>query len=171
MKRILIGAGLILVVLVGAFAGYAIWFVRRAVVERVDVRASMRPLQENLIEIEVMTAGAKEGVVITEISMERQLRDALGLTPPAGFRAEPLPLEDRESGDEQAAEFVAKYNRERVRYTGQLLVTPGTPALLRFPVEHAGMARGQIELQHERKIGVGGSIGFVSVTVGKEWSP
>jgi hypothetical protein len=166
MKRLLIAAGLGLLLLVGAFVAYAAWFVRRVAVDPAEVRASLRPSQGGMIEIEVATTGTSGEVVITEIEIERPLRDALGLSPPAGFQAEPLHVEEAEREDKEAVAFVAKYNLGKVRYTGKLTVTPDIPAVLRFPAEHPIGATGQIRLQHERKVGMGGSIGFLSVPVG-----
>jgi hypothetical protein len=170
MKRILLAAGVGLLVLVGAALTYGVWFVRRVVVDHVQVRATARSSEKGPIEIEVTAAGSQDGVVITDIDMDRSLRDTLGLSPPAGFTLEPLAVEDREKGDNRAVEYVAKYNREKVRYAGRLSVGPNTPALLRFSAERPNAASGQIRLQHERKIGVGGSIGFVSVRIGPQSS-
>jgi hypothetical protein len=167
----LLAAGLGLLILVGAVLAYGVWFVRGVVVDHVEVRAAARTSEEGQIEIEITTTGSNDGVVITQIDMDRTLRDALGLSPPAGFTLAPLPLEEREKADKDAVEYVAEYNLEKVRYVGRLSVTPDAPRLLRFSAERPKAASGQIRLQHERKIGVGGSIGFVSVRTGTQASP
>jgi len=166
VKRMLIGAGILIFVVAVALAGYFAWFLRRVVSDRTEVRAVMRPLQGSIITVEVLVSGTDDAVTITEISLERSLQEAIGLGPPEGFRAEVLPLEDREKGNPAAAEYVARYNRERVRYVGVRTVGPGSGELLEFPVARPRAGSGEIRFQHERKVGVGGSIGFTSVRLG-----
>ena len=153
-----------------AILAYGVWFVRSAVVDHVKVSATAKAV-EKAIEVEVVATGSGDGAVITVIDMERSLRDALGLSPPAGFTAAPMPLDAREKDDKEAAAYVEKYNREKVRYAGRLAVAPGAPTVLRFAAERPDAASGVIHLQHERKIGMGGSISFTSVTVGTQASP
>jgi hypothetical protein len=170
MKRLLLWAGLGLLLLSAAIVGYGVWFVRRAVVDPVQVRATAQGSESGPLHVEISVTGSEEGVVITEIDLARALREAWGLGPPAGFALAPLALEERENGDEAAA-YVAKYNLETVRYVGKFPVRPGTPARLSFPAERPQAASGEIRLQHERGIGVGGAIGFVSVRIGPAPSP
>jgi len=158
--------GLLTLVLVVALVGYVAWFVRRAVSDGTEVRASVRPLEDSVITVEVIVRGTDYSVTVVEISLERALQEALGLGPPEGFRAEALPLEDGEKDDLDVVEHVAKYNREKVRYVGKRTIKPCSGELLRFPVARPTAASGEIQLQYERKVGVGGSIGFTSVKLG-----
>jgi len=166
VKRILVIVGVLTIVVAVALVGYVAWFLRRAASDRTEVQASVRPLEDSVITVEVVVRGTDHPVTITEISLERALQDALGLGPPEGFKAEALALEDGEKDDPDAVEHVAKYNREKVRYVGTRTVKPGSRELLRFPVARPTAASGEIQLQHQRKVGVGGSIGFTSVKIG-----
>ena len=168
MKRVAIATAITIAVAAAALLAYGAWFVRRAVVDDLHVAVTARPAGRDAVEIEILATGSADGAVITEIDMERSLRDGLGLRPPAGFVLEALKLEPREQGDEDAAAYVSRYNREKVRYTGRFEVSRDKPAVLRFPADHPQAASGVIRLQHERKIGLGGSIGFASVTVGAQ---
>lgn len=171
MKRALVVAGLIVFILAGAIAGYVAWFVRRAVLDRTEVRASLRSVQASAIDVDVDVRGTQDPIAITEISMERSLQGALGISPPGGFKVEALPLEDREKGDPAAIAFVEKFNRESVRFVGSLVVKPGHTGLLKFPAEHPTAANGQMRLRYEKKLGLGGSTGFVSVNLGSPTGP
>jgi hypothetical protein len=163
VKRILVIVGLLTIVVAVALVGYVAWFLRNAVSDKTDVRASVRRLEDSVITVEVVVRGTNHPVTITEISLERALQEAVGLGPPEGFRVEALPLEDGEKNDPEAVEHVTKYNREKVRYVGSRAVKPGSSELLRFSAARPRAASGEIRLQHERKVGVGGSIGFTSV--------
>jgi hypothetical protein len=165
MRRLLIAVGLVVVLTIGAVLAYGVWFLRRVVGDQVKVAGTARVL-DTAIEIEVVVSGSEDGVVITEIDAERSVSEALGLHPPDGFSIEALRLEEREKGDARAEGFVATFNREKVRYTGRRVVTPATPAVLRFPADRPQAGSGEIRLQHERQVGMGGSMGFLSVKIG-----
>jgi hypothetical protein len=170
LKRGLLVAGLLAVALAGAAVLYVVWFLGRAAVDDVRLAAVARRSPTS-IDLELTTSGSDDGVVVTVIDTDRTLRDALGLAPPAGFEMVPLALEESEKGDPQMVEFVARYNREKARYEGRLAVGADGATRVTLAAERPQAASGWIQLQYERRIGMGGSMRFVSVPIGTPPSP
>ncbi len=102
---------------------------------RPKVEAAVRTRPPNAVELEVSVGDTRGPVVITEIHVDRWLRDALRLQPPAGF-------EERENPD------AARRFRE-VGYLGRRAVRAGVPEVLRFAVERPVRAAGGIRLHFD----------------------
>jgi hypothetical protein len=162
--RVLMAVGLVIVLAVATFLLYVGWFMRRTVGATPQISVHLKASGEHTIEIEVSSAGGPP-LAVTEISMKRAFGDLLGIAPPEGFILEPLPLTAEELRDPDAVAHAVEFNRDNIRYVGTARVPTNIPAVLVFRVERKGATAGVIDLQHERKIGMGGSIGFASVHV------
>ncbi len=107
---------------------------------------------------------------ITEISLSRAFAAQLGLSEPSGFRAETLPLSEGERKNREMAEYVEKYNKEEIRWVGNLALAPNAKTELVFPAKSASALTGEIRFQYEAKVGLGGSISWFRVNLAEQAS-
>lgn len=98
---------------------------------------------------------------LTEIHLPRELAQALGAFPPSGFTEEPY-VAGPKVGDET---FVQKFNRETVRWVGQLALPAEQDVVLTIPVQQARAGSGTIQFRYEHRGALGGSIRFCMLTL------
>ena len=98
---------------------------------------------------------------VTEIHLPRELAQALGASPPTGFTDEPYVVGPK-VGDEA---FVQKFNRETVRWVGQLALPAEQDVVLTIPVQQAHAGSGTIQFRYEHRGALGGSIRFCMLTL------
>jgi len=127
--------------------------------------ASLKAVAENQSLVLEIENDSREGR-ITELKFERALATQFGLSPPDGFKEEPLPLSEGEKSDKDMVGFVASFNRETVRWVGVLPLPPGAKAQLVIPASSTSGLTGIISLQCESKVGFGGSISTLRVNLG-----
>lgn len=95
---------------------------------------------------------------ITEITLSRQQVNRLGLSQPAGFREEPLPLTESDRKNDELVEFVEEFNDKNVRWVGRLELEPNAVTELAVPATSASGLQGYMDIQYEARVGFGGSI-------------
>ncbi len=98
---------------------------------------------------------------VTEIHMPRELAQVLGASPPSGFTDEPY-VAGPKVGDEA---FVQKFNRETVRWVGQLSLPAEEDVVVAIPVQRALAGSGTIQFRYEHRGVLGGSIRFCTLTL------
>jgi hypothetical protein len=108
---------------------------------------------------------------LTVISLPRELAAQLGASAPSGFREEALPLTTEERRDSRAVAEAAAYDRETLRWTGDLVISPNEPQRIVIPATTATRIEGVISLQYETKHGLGGSVAFGRVPLSDKASP
>ena len=114
----------------------------------------------------VIRAESRDGTHrLTVISLTRTMATQLGVSAPAGFHEEALPLTPDERRDTSAVADAAAYNRETLRWAGELTLLPNAPQLLVIPATAAMAIDGVISLQYEAKHRLGGSISFGRVSL------
>lgn len=129
------------------------------------VTATMKrivPAKELVVEVD---NNSKESRV-TQISLARSLVAQLGMSPPAGFKEELLPLTEKEKKDNDSVAFVEKYNKDNIRWIGTLVVPPDAKAEVVFPITTGADVKGFIQFQYEAKWGLGGSISHFRANLG-----
>jgi hypothetical protein len=89
---------------------------------------------------------SRGSVVLEKISLDRTLRDALGLRAPEGFVEEGALLPP-EHPSEVEARVAADYNRE-VHFSGTLAVGADRPVVLRLPVQVKRHTSGRVTLTY-----------------------
>lgn len=99
---------------------------------------------------------------VTEIHLPRELAQALGASPPTGFTDQPY-VAGPKVGD---AAWVQNFNRETVRWVGQLGLPSEQDVVLTIPVEHARAADGTIQFRYEHRGMLGGSIRSCTAHIG-----
>jgi hypothetical protein len=164
VKRLLLVSAAVLVVVAVAFAAYVLWFVRRAVTDRVEVTAQSSGWRNGTLDVELVVSGSAT-VVVTEIAVARPLAEAAGLMPPAGFALAPLELEAEEKGDTAAGEFVSSYNQEHVRYSGRVPLNSSKPTVIQLRASRPAATTGVMEFHYERKVGLGAELGRAKLIV------
>lgn len=125
---------------------------------------SVIPGKELLIEI---TNNGKEQR-ITQVSMPRSVASKLGLGAPAAFRAEELPLTEREKKDKEMVTFVKQYNMENLRWVGDFVVPAESRIEFAIPASTVSPLAGSIDFQYEAKAGFGGSISQFRVNLAEQ---
>ena len=91
---------------------------------------------------------------VTEIHLPRELAQALGASPPSGFTDAPY-VAGPKVGDEA---WVQKFNRETVRWVGQLALPAEQDVIVAIPVQQARAGSGTIQFRYEHRGMLGGSI-------------
>lgn len=127
-----------------------------AVVKRID------PGKELVVEVDNNSKESR----ITQIVLSRDLVAQLGMSAPAGFKEELLPLTEAEMKDQDSVAFVENYNRENIRWVGTHVVAPDTKGEIIFPITKAADVTGFILFQYEAKWGIGGSISSFRARLG-----
>ncbi len=158
-KRLLLGCGVIL----APVAAFLFWWSRNPIVftvpEGLMAEVVARQLEdadgdELVVELELMGEG--DSYRITEVSLERQLADRLGLSPPEGFREEPLTLEEEDRSDPETVRFVTEWNAENVSWVCDLEIVAGVPIVVRIPAANAGADSGVLSISYESVSVLGG---------------
>jgi hypothetical protein len=98
---------------------------------------------------------------VTEIHLPRELAQVMGISPPNGFTDEPY-VAGPKVGDEA---WVQKFNRETVRWVGQLALPPEQDVVLTIPAQHARAGKGTIQFRYEHRGMLGGSIRSCMLTL------
>lgn len=117
------------------------------------------PLKPNQLSIQIQNN--EHDISITTIEISREIRDTLGLSAPNGFREEALKSEDDD--DAELKTFVKQFNKENIRYVGNLNMKPNQKIELVFAINSLKSLQGKINFTYERKVGFGGSISYFSV--------
>jgi hypothetical protein len=73
--------------------------------------------------------GCDRPLFLESLSTRRTDADAIGLGTPAGLALVPLPATPRDD-----AEWVAQWNRDNVRFAGRIVLPPGQPVRIVFPL-------------------------------------
>jgi hypothetical protein len=73
--------------------------------------------------------GSDRPLFVESLSARRADAEAIGLGTPSGLALEPLPATPRDD-----AEWVAQWNRDNVRFVGRIVLPPGHPARITFPL-------------------------------------
>jgi hypothetical protein len=137
MKKILLGCGGLVGLIVVLFL---IWWSRNPIVftlpegllSEVTARQLDNPAGDAVV-VELELSGADSAYKISDLSVTRELASSLGLSPPTGFREEPLPLEEEDKTDSETVAFVAEWNAENLRWVCDLEIAPGEPTVIRIP--------------------------------------
>jgi len=112
---------------------------------------------ETAIDLELSLTGSGDGYFLSTIEIPRQVAEAAGIQPPAGFHEQSMPLEQPQ--DTEDAEFVKKWNAENVRFVGRLDLKPGQRCLVSIPARDPRLVTGTLNLTYEwRGRYVGGSV-------------
>lgn len=120
---------------------------------------------QSAIQVEARLSGETEGYHLTEITATRAFVDALGLSAPAGFQEEPLPLTERERRDPDTVEWTKNWNRENVRWVGAMPIHPGKPVNITFSAESPEATTGELMITYERKRALGGILSSATLTL------
>ena len=158
-RKILLGCGGLL----GLIVVFLFWWSRNPIVftmpegmlAEVTARQLDNPASDAIV-VELDLAGADSKYRITDISVERGLAAVLGLSPPAGFREEPLPLEEEDKTDPATVNFIAEWNAENLRWVCDLEIAPGEPILVRIPATEPLAASGPLWISYEQVSTLGG---------------
>ena len=105
--------------------------------------------------------GQDKPYTVTEIHLPRELAQALGASPPSGFADEPY-VAGPKVGDEA---WVQKFNRETVRWVGQLALPAEKDIVVSIPVQQARAGSGTIQFRYEHRSAFGGSIRSCMLTL------
>ncbi len=121
----------------------------------------IEPQKEIVVEIDSNADNNR----ITEISLSRQLASQLGIGPPSGFAEEPLPLTEKELKDKDAVAFAEKFNKETLRWAGNLVLAPNARTEILFPVRFTTLPSGYIDIVYRTKFAVGGGTALVRIDI------
>jgi hypothetical protein len=162
LKIALIIVGFFLV----AIVAFVIWFARHPIVFTAPVKTKLsvtasRDEGGRAIQCTLRFTGSDKPHAVTEIKMPREWVQVLGASPPSGFAEQPLVAEKKT--DDQA--FIEKFNRETVRWIGQLAVPKDQDVVVLIPAQHPRIGSGTIRFQYEYRGKLGGSIQFSQVTL------
>lgn len=159
MKKILLGCG----GLVGLIVVFLVWWSRNPIVftvpegllSEVTARQLDNPAGDAIV-VELELSGADSVYKITDLSVNRELADSLGLSPPTGFREERLPLEEEDKTDAETVEFVTEWNAENLRWECNLEIAPDEPIVIRIPATEPLAASGPLSISYEQVSTLGG---------------
>ena len=128
-----------------------------------QLSASLKSATSKQLVVEVDN-GSNESS-ITGVNLDRSLASRLGLSPPGGFKEEPLPLAESERQNKETVEFVESFNRDILRWVGALPLPSNAKTQLIIPATSTADLSGIISLQCESKAGLGGSISTLRVNL------
>lgn len=111
-------------------------------------------LEADAIVCDLRLRDAKEDRFITELSLSRPVAERLKIAAPAGFRAEPL------ADAKSDPAWVENWNRENVRFTGRVRISPDMPLILTFPAAAASLESTEINGRFETGKTFGNVLGF-----------
>ena len=158
-KKIRLGCGALLVVILV----FLFWWSRNPIVftapEGLFSEVTARQVDDptgSTIVVELELSGETSGYTITELSLGRELATKLGVSAPAGFEEELLPLEEEELDDPESVRFVNEWNEENRRWTGGLEISPATPLVVRIPATYPLAASGPLTISYEQVSLMGG---------------
>lgn len=122
---------------------------------RIESKVSLR---DGGIVCELLLQNTKTAHYITELDIQRPVAETMKIGNPEGFRLEALPAT---KSDEK--EWVDNWNRENVRFTGRLEITPGVPVTLFIPAATPALEGLEIRGQFETGKKFGNTISFFTV--------
>lgn len=102
---------------------------------------------------------------IEEVVLSRDIVVQFGAAPPHGFREEPLALSKKEENDKETAGIVENYNREKIRFVGELKLVPDTKTLISIPVKDTSNIYGSVTFIYSKKFLLGGFTSYFSVNL------
>jgi hypothetical protein len=149
-----------------AIVAFIFWFARHPIVFTAPVTTKLtasasRDEGAHVIRCTLRFTGSSRPHTVTEIKMLRESAEALGATPPSGFTEQRLVAESKNEDQE----FIEKFNRENIRWVGQLPVPRDQDVVISIPVQKPGAGRGAIHFQYEHRGRFGGSIQFCRATL------
>jgi hypothetical protein len=159
LKIVLIVGGIFLGVVVVVVAALVIRLSRGPIVFTGPVTSkltatAMRDDDARSIRCTLRFTGRDKPYSVTEIHLPRELAQALGASPPSGFTDEPY-VAGPKVGDEA---WVQKFNRDTVRWVGQLALPAEQDVVLTIPVQQSRAGSGTIQFRYEHRGVLGGSI-------------
>ncbi len=161
MRTWQIVAGLVVVLLLAA-GSYFAWVLSRVHANlHFELVAQARAVPEG-VELQLSATGAEDPVYLREVSFTREVERAWGLSAPAGFRVEALPLSAEEQQDPEMRAFAERFNAENVRWVSDLAVSPTDPTVVRIPAQRRAQG-GTLQLSYRQSLGMGGSFRALQV--------
>lgn len=157
LKILLIGVGLVILLVVALVIRLSrgpIVFTAPVISKLTAV--ALRDEGAHILRCTLRFTGQDKPHNVTEIQLPRELVQALGASPPSGFTDEPY-VAGPKVGDEA---WVQKFNRETVRWVGQLALPAEQDVVLSIPVQQPRAGTGTIQFRYEHRSTFGGSIRF-----------
>ncbi len=148
----------VLIVIVLFIINPVLMLVTQAKLPTVKSKAEIR---NNSILCVVTLEDAKSPMFVTSLDAPRSLAEKMGLCPPEGFKEKPL--QDRRS----APEWIAKWNKENILFTGKYQIEPNIPVILKFAIKTAPDENLIIKGQFESGRKFGNMVAFFQIKVEK----
>lgn len=131
--------------------GFGVWAARSPTAPATPTPAGLRctprrdPTRAQL-RLELCYQGTDQGWSLIELAIPRSLLEHAGLTAPSGFVDTPLGAEETDDLD-----LVERYNRDQVRWRGNLALPPGQTLELAIPATDARAGSGTLRFIYERR--------------------